>query len=292
MNLENLESIINLLKFVALSFFALSALSGIFSLIAKSKPVQKIAYITMFMAWLTSIAVFILNWAYTGHPPFGNMYHVLMTMGIFIPPLYLIVAKRDGYKFTHFLFSLVAVCALIGAIIISKKSSAVNWQQMPALQSKWFVPHVSSYVISYALMAVSFVLTIGGIFCKMMVSILYKEEAVAFEKTENQCFNASYSIVKLSYPFMTFGLFTGAVWADEIWGAYWSWDIKEVWSLITWSLYAMYLHMRFNSNFKQFIHGVQICAFAALICTFIIVNIMPKTGSRHTYSQTSSSHQD
>ncbi len=292
MNIENLAGIITALKYVAIGVFTLAAVSGIISLIYKDKLSEKICFGTMAIGWLFSIAVFVLNWVYTGHPPFGNMYHVLMSMGIFIPPLYLIVAKRDGYKFTHFLFAIIAVCALIGAVKLSNKGGVMDWRQAPALQSKWFVPHVSAYVISYSLMAVSFILTIGGLVIKLL-NIFFKDNSSTKLATNSKlCYRASYSIVKLSLPFMTFGLLTGAIWADEIWGAYWSWDIKEVWSLITWSLYATYLHMRFNKNFSQYVHTVQIVAFSALICTFIIVNFMPKTKSMHSYAKVGSSHVD
>ena len=55
---------------------------------------------------------------------------------------------------------------------------------------------------------------------------------------------AQYQMILLSMPFMTIGLMLGAVWADEAWGAYWSWDPKETWALVTWTLYLMYLHRR------------------------------------------------
>ena len=288
MNIENLGNIINILKYIAIGLFFITALVGIISLLSKNKFFEKSCFIGMILAWFIAIAVFVLNWVYTGHPPFGNMYHVLMNMGIFIPPLYFIVAKRDGHKFTHFLFAIVAACALIGAVKLSLKSGGMEWRQVPALQSKWFVPHVSAYVISYSLMAVAFILTIGGLMTKTLNFISKKHLSIA----TNSCFKASYSIVKLSLPFMTFGLLTGAVWADEIWGAYWSWDIKELWSLITWTLYAVHLHIRLNKNFSKYVHITQIVAFAALICTFIIVNFMPKAKSMHTYAQAGSTNQE
>jgi len=54
----------------------------------------------------------------------------------------------------------------------------------------------------------------------------------------------SYRIIGLGFPFLTIGIISGAVWANEAWGAYWSWDPKETWALITWLVFAVYLHSR------------------------------------------------
>jgi cytochrome c-type biogenesis protein CcsB len=54
----------------------------------------------------------------------------------------------------------------------------------------------------------------------------------------------SYRIIGLGFPFLTIGIISGAVWANEAWGSYWSWDPKETWALITWLVFAIYLHSR------------------------------------------------
>ena len=54
----------------------------------------------------------------------------------------------------------------------------------------------------------------------------------------------SYRIIGLGFPFLTLGIISGAVWANEAWGSYWSWDPKETWALITWLVFAVYLHSR------------------------------------------------
>ena len=56
--------------------------------------------------------------------------------------------------------------------------------------------------------------------------------------------NFSYRIISLGFPFLTIGIIAGAVWANEAWGSYWSWDPKETWALITWFVFAAYLHAR------------------------------------------------
>jgi cytochrome c-type biogenesis protein CcsB len=60
----------------------------------------------------------------------------------------------------------------------------------------------------------------------------------------NELDNCSYRIISFGFPLLTIGILSGAVWANEAWGSYWNWDPKETWALITWLIFATYLHTR------------------------------------------------
>ena len=60
----------------------------------------------------------------------------------------------------------------------------------------------------------------------------------------------SYRVISLGFIFLTIGILSGAVWANEAWGSYWSWDPKETWAFITWLVFAIYLHTRTNQKWK------------------------------------------
>jgi len=62
--------------------------------------------------------------------------------------------------------------------------------------------------------------------------------------------NLSYRILGIGFPFLTIGILSGAVWANEAWGSYWSWDPKETWAFLTWLVYAIYLHTRLNKGWE------------------------------------------
>ena len=62
--------------------------------------------------------------------------------------------------------------------------------------------------------------------------------------------NWSYRIIGLGFPFLTIGIIAGGVWANEAWGSYWSWDPKETWALITWIVFATYLHSRITKGWE------------------------------------------
>ena len=96
--------------------------------------------------------------------------------------------------------------------------------------------------------------------------------------------NMSYRTISFGFPLLTIGIVAGAVWANEAWGSYWSWDPKETWALITWLVFASYLHTRITKNLQ----GEKPALIAALgfivvwIC-YLGVNFLGK--GLHTYGQ-------
>lgn len=219
----------------------------------------------MIAAWLVNLAVFVLNGLMVGHPPFGNMYQVQVVLSLCFLPLLVLFVVREKLNWLGAYFSFASALPTIGAVFMDKQAS---WKQMPALQSGWFVPHVLAYMISYALCAVAFI---------MLIRLWCSKERSELRRAITQ-------ILRAAFPFMTFGMLSGALWAEEAWGQYWSWDAKEVWSLITWGLYLLYFHLR-KSEWKHHADWAHLLAFLALLTTFFLVNLLPKLGSLlHSYA--------
>ena len=222
--------------------------------------------LTMLFAWLVNLAVFAVNGLIVGHPPFGNMYQVQVVLSLCFFPLFVLLSNREKMNWTGVYFAFASALPMIGAIFMDKQAS---WKRMPALQSGWFVPHVLAYMISYALCAVAFIMLL-----RLWLG----------KKEKDELPRAIYQILRTAFPFMTFGMLSGALWAEEAWGQYWSWDAKEVWSLITWGLYLIYFHCR-KSEWKRYADWAHLLAFLALLTTFFLVNLLPKLGSiLHSYA--------
>lgn len=215
--------------------------------------------------WVLNAGCFACNWIVAQSPPFGNMFHVMTFLPLCLFPLYLYSWRVQKQGWLLGFFSAAAFLPLLGTLFMSHE---MTWNRMPALQSPWFVPHVASYILSYSLAAVAFLLIVSSY--------------VAGE-SERYC-EAAYRIMLLAFPFMTFGLFSGALWAEEVWGAYWNWDIKEVWSLITWGCYLIYFHCRYVPEYARWQRVANIMAFCALLVTFLVVNLLPKIESLHSYA--------
>ena len=195
-------------------------------------------------------------------PPFGNMRHVLCALPLLLYPVWTYLRRR-GVQATAGIAG-VATVALIGALCMPLQA---GWRQAPALQSAWFVPHVASYVAAYAMLTLSAVYAVG-----------------AWGARQAARLTSAHMLARLAFPFLTFGLCSGALWADAAWGRYWAWDIKEAWSLITWLIYLIYFHMEVSDPSARRI--MLLLGFAAVLTTFLIVNVAPRAaGSLHTYAQ-------
>lgn len=206
--------------------------------------------------------LFIYNAELAGAWPFGNMRHVLcfLPLASAFPLLY---GKQDIRL--HGGMSAMSIIALIGALCMPMQAT---WRQAPALQSAWFAPHVTSYVISYGWLTVAALMAITSYF------------RPARAEAEMR---AAEHLVVLAFPLLTFGLGSGALWADEAWGAYWSWDIKETWALLTWCLYLIWFHLRRRTSLLA-LRPLLILAWAAVLITFLVVNLLPKIASLHSYA--------
>jgi cytochrome c-type biogenesis protein CcsB len=136
---------------------------------------------------------------------------------------------------------------------------------VPALKSNWLMMHVSVMMLSYSTLIVGSLLSIIFLF-------LYKENRgqsprlelngitsnVSIPETNQKekmtilesLDNLSYRTIGFGFPLLTIGIIAGAVWANEAWGSYWSWDPKETWALITWLVFAAYLHTRITRSWE------------------------------------------
>lgn len=159
---------------------------------------------------------------------------------------------------------------------------------VPALQSNWLMMHVTVMILSYAALILGSLLSIGFLVITSSKNIGFESNAdqtnlvtiinkvndqtlslgfaeINFqEQTESKQLktnkarmdlaktldNLSYRVLGLGFPLLTIGILSGAVWANEAWGSYWSWDPKETWALLTWLVFAIYLHTRLTKGWE------------------------------------------
>jgi ABC-type transport system involved in cytochrome c biogenesis permease subunit len=142
---------------------------------------------------------------------------------------------------------------------------------IPALQSNWLVLHVAFTFAGEAFFTLSF---FSSIFF-----LLNKDE-----EKKNNLDMLTYTFIGIGYPVYTAGaIIFGSIWAYYAWGNYWSWDPKETWSLITWLIYTLYLHMRIIRKKKGTTAAViSVAGYLATMFTFFGVNYF--LSGLHSYS--------
>jgi cytochrome c-type biogenesis protein CcsB len=139
---------------------------------------------------------------------------------------------------------------------------------MPALRSNWLTFHVFTCFLGYGAFAVSFAASIAYIIAARDNSRAKADTVGAFEE-------ATTKAISFGFLFLTVGIIAGAVWANSAWGSYWTWDPKETWSLITWFIYAVFLHCRFMRGWKgKRAAWISIGGFTSVIFTYVGVNLL------------------
>nr|YP_009130571.1 cytochrome c biogenesis protein [Tydemania expeditionis]CEO91101.1 cytochrome c biogenesis protein [Tydemania expeditionis] len=159
---------------------------------------------------------------------------------------------------------------------------------IPALQSNWLMMHVSVMLLSYGTLISGSILAIAFLFLfeRVAISTSFGPSLTSLTPRKinllNKLDQLSFRSIGIGFPFLTIGILSGSVWANEAWGSYWSWDPKETWSLVTWIIFAIYLHLRLTQKWKGFKSAIlaTIGFFTLWIC-FLGVNFLAK--GLHSY---------
>ena len=194
----------------------------------------------------------------TGHGPFSNMYEFalafswgIVVMGIFFEWRYKTAAVKN-------MGLIVALLLLIFATVQHAKPQPL----VPALQQSLLLSvHVASAVVAYG------TLTIG--FSAAVLFLIQNRRNSPWLPDKEMLDTMSYQSVAIGFPFLTLTIVLGALWADIAWGRYWGWDPKETASLVTWLLYAAYMHSRLMRGWRGTKTPILlIVGFAAVLLTF------------------------
>ena len=219
---------------------------------------------------ITAFALFIIGlWIGLERPPMRTMGETRLWYSFFLSLIGFITYKNWRYKW---LLSFSALVASVFICINILKPEIHSKHLMPALQSYWFVPHVTVYILSYSMLGAAAIASI------IQLSKLKKENP---DENLNQLMD---NLVYAGFGFLMLGMLMGCAWAKEAWGHYWSWDPKETWAFITAAAYLVYIHGRLKKYHPKFNLWVLLAAFILLMITWIGINYLPSAqGSIHTY---------
>ena len=256
-----------LLTVVMVCYFAAMILYFIFAA-AKKEIFSNIALIVQCVGLVLHTAALICRGIGAGRFPLTNQYEFATSFAWALCLVSLIFIFK--YKFRVLgVFAAPLIFLIIG--YAAMQSRDVH-ELMPALRSNWLVFHVSTAIIAYGGFGVAFVLSVIYLLRERMKEGGFWDEHIpAREKLDL----ISYRSVSLGMLFLTFTILTGAIWAERAWGSYWSWDPKETWSLVTWIIYAIYLHLRLRRGVSG--KGAAIFAVIGFVCvifTYIGVNTL------------------
>ncbi len=244
-----------------------------FFLLQKHK-LNIISYWVTVIGFILHTLAFALRWKISGFIPIASIFEALSFFS------WTIILTAILAEYRHKQPIITAITATIGLIFISLASlhpSAIH-PLAPALQSLWLKLHVSMAIIGEAAFGFAFV-------CSIIYHIKksFPEKFTQNLPTKEILDKLTYKSIAIGLPVFTIGaLIFGSIWAYRAWGTYWNWDPKETWSLITFLVYILYLHMRLQRGWKaEATTWIAIIGFLVAVFTFLGVNYL-MTGM-HSY---------
>ncbi len=210
----------------------------------------------------------------SGHWPLTNVYEVSLFLTWTIISIYLLLeTSLHERRLGHFVLA-VAILTASYAITRPEVDKAMA-PLLPALRSIYLQVHVTSAVIGYGA---------WGVACGLGFAYLIRpKHADEFEESQlypslEMIEGTMMRIISLGIPWLTLGILTGAIWAQNAWGRYWGWDPKEIWALITWLWYILILHLQTMRKWKgRRLAILVIIGFGLVLFTFIGVPWLVRT---------------
>ncbi|MFT4227365.1 c-type cytochrome biogenesis protein CcsB [Micropruina sp.] len=233
----------------------------------------------MVIAWACHLAGVVCRGIAANRMPWGNMYEFVTMALLLIVTFYLVLAFRG----MRWLGLPVALLTALGQGLAVTVFYVAVAPLVPALHSVWFIVHI----VVAATAGAAF--NVGG-----LLSILYLLKSRAERRESVRGYLAklpsstridelAYRFHAFAFPLWTFAIAAGSVWAEYAWGRFWGWDPKETWSLVTWVVYAGYLHARATAGWRgKRAAVVAIIGVACFWFNFIGINLL--VSGLHSYA--------
>ena len=227
---------------------------------------SQIAVFTQLAALALHTAAIVCRSVAAGRLPMSNQYEFATCFAWGLSLVSLIFIMRFKFR-TLGAFASPVTLLIIGYAAMQNREVR---ELMPALRSSWLGYHVSTAIIAYGAFGVAFVVALLFLLRNRLAKVdFFSRRLPSPEKLDI----IGYRSVALGLLFLTFTIITGAIWAEQAWGSYWSWDPKETWSLVTWIVYAIYLHLRLRRNWQGRAAAIfAIVGFACVMFTYVGVN--------------------
>ncbi len=220
----------------------------------------------LFLAAFAAHTAFLVLRGVTAHRlPLSNQFEFSAALAWGVS-LLLLVAR------TRFRADWLATAAIPAAFLVLSYAALQPreiTELMPALRSSWFAFHIGSAVFSYSAFLLS------G--CAGLRYLTLAKKPEAEELQLRRIDYMGYRLIALGFLLLTVTILSGAIWAEQAWSSFWTWDPKEVWALITWILYAAYLHLRLRAGHSgRKMAWFAVVAVPVVLFTFAGVNtLMP-----------------
>ena len=254
---------LDFLFFAGLVLYFISVVAHFLGLAFRNEKLTRISWLVFYAAFAFNTAYIVTRGFVAHRLPLANQFEFATAFAWCIGLLAILLQRRTQEAWLGALTSAAAFLILSFAALQPRKVSEL----MPALRSAWFAFHIGSAVFSYS-----------GLMIAACVSLRYmmldKKEGTDADRLQKLDY-LSHRMIAFGFLMLTVTILTGCIWAEQAWSAFWTWDPKETWALITWLIYAAYLHLRLQKKWQG--RRMAIYALVGIVCvlfTFIGVNVL------------------
>lgn len=264
---------------LALTFYFAATIISVVEAFKERKAISKTTLFIAGFGFILHSVQIIYRYFEAGHLPITGMHQASSFFAWCVVLIFFILEYR--YKIG------IMASFILPIVFILMLSSSIFPREIrpltPELQSYWLPIHTFLAFLGNAAFAVA--CGIGIMYLIQERHLKSKHLGGLFQRLPSiQVLDEiNYRLISLGFPLLTLAIITGAMWAESAWGTYWRWDPKEVWSLITWFVYAIVLHARLTAGWRGKKAAIlSIIGFLAVLFTFFGVNLLLK--SLHIFS--------
>lgn len=261
----------NILFFGSLVIYFLAMALQFATLAFKKEKLGKAAWIAFLVAFAAHTAYLLFRGLAAKRLPLSNQFEFAAAFSWGVALLLLILRTKMKADWLNGVVMPMVFLILSYAALQPREITDL----MPALRSGWFGFHIFSAVVSYSAFVIA-----GCVGLRYI--LLNRREQPEKEKKLRQADWLGYRLVALGVLMLTITSLTGAFWAEQAWGAFWTWDPKEVWALITWIIYIVYLHLRLR-NKKQGIGMAWFLVISVPVVLFTFAGVNTLMSGLHSY---------
>lgn len=257
--------------FIIILLYLLSSAGYIIFLFAQKEIYHRLAYRFMMAGFGLNASLIGYEFFRTGYFPVQNLHQTLLFAGGSLAGVFLVLKHKYRLNILGVYAAPLTTVIMIAAFCVPSVTVAPT----PLFKSVWLVVHIVIIFIAEASLALA--CGTGILYLIQEHTIKSKTNRFFFKRLPSLEFldRTGYTFIVTGFTMLTIGLITGFVYAQLVWGKFWSWDNKEIWSMITWLIYAALLHGRLVAGWRGRRAAIMaVVGFAALLFTFFGVNFL------------------
>jgi len=259
-----------LLLAVALALYLLTTATFVAQAVTGHEAMRRAAQSLLACAFVAHAAALAARAGLMGYEAIATFHDELSFIACIMVGIYLLLSLRTNLTVVGALVTPLAFLFSLSAYAFHTPTPELA----PRLQSIWLPAHVAPAFLGYAVFAVTFCLSL--IYLLQEKQLKQKGKGDLFRRLPSleTLDNLNYRFVSWGFALFTVGIITGSLLAKETWGELWSWEPVQVWSVITWLLYAMLLHARSVGWRGRKAAALTIVGFVVLVVSFLSVNLV------------------